>query len=223
MKEKAFFIGKRFGRLVIVDFDHEVQMFDKKGRKNGVKQYYKCKCDCGNEKIASLWSLRDGHTLSCGCLQREKNVERLIIHNLSASRIYRIWRAIKNRCLNKKLMDYKNYGGRGIKVCEEWKNDFMSFYNWSMAHDYADDLTIDRIDVNGNYSPENCKWSTKKEQSNNRRTCCNFTYNGVTKNYKQWCEFLNINYKTFYSRISRGWEIKKALGFEEKDGTDKII
>lgn len=196
--------GQKFNKLLVL----------KQVRKNKGKTYWLCKCDCGKETIVEGYKLKTGHIRSCGCLQREINIKRLTTHNLSKSRLYEIWCAIKNRCLNKNLKTYKNYGGRGITVCQEWLNDFKMFYDWAINNGYSDSLTIDRINNDGNYEPDNCRWASIKTQANNRRTCKTFTYNGVTKNYKQWCEFLKINYKTFYSRISRGWKIENALGLE---------
>ena len=196
--------GQKFNKLLVL----------KQVRKNKGKTYWLCKCDCGKETIVEGYKLKTGHIRSCGCLQREINIKRLTTHNLSKSKLYEIWCAIKNRCLNKNLKTYKNYGGRGITVCQEWLNDFKTFYDWAINNGYSDGLTIDRINNDGNYEPDNCRWASRKTQANNRRTCKTFTYNGVTKNYKQWCEFLKINYKTFYSRISRGWKIETALGLE---------
>lgn len=204
MKSFKDLTGQKFGRLFVIG---------RANNKSG-KPHWLCKCDCGNEVVVEGYNLKTGHTRSCGCLQKETNIKRLTTHDLSKSRIYRTWRAIKNRCFNKNLKEYKNYGGRGIIVCAEWLNDFQAFYDWSIMNGYTDELTIDRIDNDGNYEPLNCRWTTRKEQANNRRMCRIFTYNGVTKNYKQWCDFLNINYKTFHTRISRGWEIEKALGLE---------
>ena len=196
--------GQKFNKLLVL----------KQVRKNKGKTYWLCKCDCGKETIVEGYKLKTGHIRSCGCLQREINIKRLTTHNLSKSRLYEIWCAIKNRCLNKNLKTYKNYGGRGITVCQEWLNDFKTFYDWAINNGYSDGLTIDRINNNGNYEPDNCRWASRKTQANNRRTCKTFTYNGVTKNYKHWCSFLKINYSTFYSRISRGWKIENALGLE---------
>lgn len=135
-------------------------------------------------------------------------------HGLSKTRLYRIWCCMKNRCYNKNNVGYHNYGGRGIRVCDEWlgENGFQNFYVWAIANGYTDELTLDRIDVNSDYSPCNCRWATAKEQLNNTR--CNVTveYNGETKTLKQWADEYGINYVTLHARYRRyNWDFERAL------------
>lgn len=163
-------LGKKYGRLIIKEIIRE----------KGKKAIAVCKCDCGGEKKTQLTNLRAGRTMSCGCLNNEirhKN-GRGITHNKSNTKIYHVWQNIKARCYNPEHISYKNYGGRGITVCKEWLDDFMNFYNWSIQNGYKEEfyksgyskLSIDRLDNNKGYFPENCRWVYIKIQSYNKRT-----------------------------------------------------
>lgn len=195
--------GKRYGRLTVI------KRVYKEGDK---KTYWMCKCDCGNETVVLASNLKRGHTTSCGCLKIERTKETNSTHGLSRTRIYHIYKNMKDRTTNDHNIGYKNYGGRSIKICDEWLNDFEKFYNWSMENGYKDGLTIDRINVNGNYEPSNCRWVTMKVQSNNRRNNHNITYNGETHTLSQWSERLGINCSTLSDRINRDhWPIERAF------------
>lgn len=189
--------GKRFNKLVVLRRDEN-------GR--GGNSRWKCICDCGTETTVSGTNLKTGAVKSCGCLRHIKHDT----HHLSNTRLYRIWNAMKNRCYLKSHHAYSCYGARGITVCAEWKDDFEAFYDWAISNGYSEELTIDRIDNNGSYSPENCKWSTREEQVNNRRSCVLITYNGETKNLMQWCKLLNLPYKLIHQRMHL-----KNISFEE--------
>lgn len=132
------------------------------------------------------------------------------MHGKHNTRLYRIWGNMKGRCYCKSRKEYKNYGGRGITVCEEWLHDFQAFYDWSMSNGYRDDLTIDRVEVNGNYEPSNCRWITNEEQQNNRQDSKLIEYNGTTQTLAQWASEYNMCYKTLQKRIDK-WGVEKAF------------
>lgn len=139
-------------------------------------------------------------------------------HGKRKTKLYGIWNSMKDRCYNTNCKRFKDWGGRGIAVCSEWRNDFMSFYNWSMANGYKEGLTLDRIDNNGNYEPYNCRWITTKQQARNRRSNINYTINGVTRCILEWCEILGLNPKTVYQRIHYyNWTIERALEIDKKE------
>jgi hypothetical protein len=193
--------GKKFNRLTVVERVNDYIS------PNGFRStQWKCICECGNEVIVSTSHLRSGHTKSCGCYGREVCVQNglKIKHGLKESRVYRIWSCMKNRCYNQKDDNYKYYGGRGITVCDEWKDDFQTFYDWSMSHGYTDNLTIDRINVNGNYEPSNCRWATHSEQGKNKRNVIFITFEGETKTLREWSEITGIKYITLFYRYKTG-------------------
>lgn len=180
---------------------------------DGKNSFWLCECSCDNHtrKIIARHSLVSGNSKSCGCLSAEETSKRISTHKMSGSRLHNIWKSMKERCYNINHNQYKDYGGRGISICEEWKDNFISFYNWAISNGYSDDLTIDRIDNNKNYCPENCKWSTRKEQNNNQRTNHLLTYNHKTQTMAQWAEEIGLNPHTLQTRISRGWSVQDAL------------
>lgn len=147
-------VGKKFGKLIVISFHHL--------HESGTTRYWLCKCDCGNFHIANGSNLRAGEVKSCGCLANSKNGE--------TGGLLNIWNHILHRCMNPNDDHFMWYGFKGIKVCEEWKKDFGSFEKWALENGYKSGLTIDRVDPDGNYTPDNCKWITRKENSGKRKS-----------------------------------------------------
>lgn len=200
MSNKIDLTGKVFGRLTVI----------KEAGRNKSSLLWLCRCECGTEKIIQGNHLKEGKILSCGCYMKEKSssriTERNITHGLSKTRFYKIWSEMIRRCSNSNAANYSIYGGRGIKVCDEWKS-FEGFYK-DMYSGYKKGLSIDRIDVNGNYCKENCRWLDAKGQARNRR---NTIYvNGVS--LSELCEEKKLDYSVVWQRIHRQkWSVEKAI------------
>ena len=191
--------GSSFGKLTVLKRSEE-------SAKNGVK--WVCQCDCGNVTIVRGNDMKMGKTLSCGCTKKSGTHRS---HSKTGTRLYRIWGNVKTRCTNKNIKQYKDYGGKGITICDEWKDSFEAFYEWAMSNGYSDELTIDRIDANGNYEPSNCRWATRREQALNRTDNHYLTYGGETKTLVEWSEITGLNPTTITSRIQLGFSIEEAL------------
>lgn len=202
--------GQRFGRLTVIGLDHQEEYHRKDGQKE-FSYFYKLKCDCGNIIIREKKNLARGFIKSCGCLAKEVSSKMLITHGKTNTRLFNIWQSMKIRCFVKTEKVYQNYGARGITVCNEWKDDFMSFYNWAINNGYKKDLSIDRIDNNGNYEPNNCRWVDAKVQARNTRQNINITYNGKTQCISAWAEELNIKKEILYWRFKKNWNIEKIF------------
>lgn len=184
--------GKKFNRLTVIK------------RVSNSKNHHSrwlCECDCGNKKIVIGTNLTRGITKSCGCLAIENGKQSNLKHGKSKTRLYHIFNNIKQRCYNMNNQAYYRYGSRGITMCQEWLNDFGSFYDWAMTNGYKDNLTIDRIDNNGNYEPSNCRWVDYKTQSNNVRNNIIYELDGVYHTLSEWCDIFNMPYKTVYRRL----------------------
>lgn len=206
MGDRIDITGQRFGRLIAIEQAN-------KGEKG--RSIWKCVCDCGREKNVSISDLRRGNTTSCGCYRKEtassRNKEIKKKHGETHTRLYSIWRGMKKRCTVDTYDSFHRYGGRGIKICSEWLENFSEFSKWAKENGYKDNLTLDRIDVNGNYCPENCRWVSMKEQSRNRRTNHNLTFCGNTHTISEWSEITGIGKRTILERLHRGWTVDKAL------------
>lgn len=208
-KRRLNLIGQKFNKLTVLKFAG--MGVDKRFSS------WKCLCDCGNIIVTKGYRLKNDGCKSCGCLNR-RNLKHGITPKGKPIRFYTIWVAMKQRCFNKNAANYTRYGGRKITVCEEWL-DFTRFYK-DMFNSYNEhctkfdikDTSLDRIDNKGNYSKKNCKWSTRKEQSNNRRDTLFVTIDGIKKPFAEWCREYRVNYSTVFQRFySHGWNIKKAL------------
>lgn len=194
--------GQRFGKLTVIS--------RAENDKNG-KARWNCRCDCGNFCIVSRSNLKSGNVKSCGCSTKEFQSNSHKTHGMRYTRLYKTWNNMKDRCNNPKCHAYANYGGRGIKVCKEWQENFMNFYDWAMQNGYSDSLTIDRINVNKGYCPENCQWANTRQQSNNRRNNHFIEYHGKVHTLKEWSEIFRIPYVDMKSRTKDGWPIEKIL------------
>lgn len=186
----------RFGRLVVT----ERAGADKHGH-----VMWLCQCDCGNQKVVKGHKLLSGDYKSCGCMHYKYS------HGQSNTRLYHIWRTMKARCADPNSHKYHSYGGRGITIRHKWLNSFEAFYDWAMANGYREDLTIDRIENDGNYEPSNCRWASAKEQANNTRKNRLLTHNGETHTMSEWADLTGIGEKAIYRRLNRGWSVAKAL------------
>ena len=201
-------VGMKFGRLTVMDRESP------KSKK--AKGLWVCKCECGNVIKVNTSDLKSGNTTSCGCKRKETLRQLRTKHGESNTRLYNVWSDMKKRCYNTKNVDYKNYGGRGITVCDEWM-DFQNFYDWAIANGYDEtaprgQCTIDRINVDGNYEPENCRWVDRYIQMNNKRNNRILTYNGESHTLAEWCEIVNIPYNCLKSRLNKlHWSVEKTL------------
>lgn len=200
---------RRFGRLTAIE----------RVASTKAQAQWRCVCDCGKETVVRSQDLRNGHTKSCGCYGLEVSVSHtpsFSTHKESRSRLYRVWIGMKERCNNCKNKAYSYYGGRGIKVCQEWGTSYEAFRKWALANGYRDDLTIDRIDVNGNYCPENCRWVDMKTQMNNTRANRRITQNGETRTMAEWAERTGIAYETIRYRAASGKPADDVLRLPQK-------
>ena len=190
--------GQRFGYLVVLQ---------DAGRNKYGDVLWKCRCDCGEEYLVKSVNLTHGFVKSCGCMTSKMIRDKNKGHGLCDTKLYSVWGGMKSRCYNPRNREYDNYGGRGIKVCDEWKNNFVKFYEWSMNNGFSEDLTIDRIDVDKDYSPDNCRWITNKEQQRNKRNTRYLTYRGAKKSLMEWSEITGINHSTILDRLQRNWSV----------------
>lgn len=198
--------GKRFGRLVVTK---------QNGRDHRGYIIWECQCDCGNKCNVTSRYLTTGGTTSCGCYSREVHSAMLKTHGHSHTRLHNMWSTMIGRCNYPNVHEYDNYGGRGIDVCTEW-TDYTNFEKWALDHGYdasakQGECTLDRIDTNKGYSPDNCRFVDMKTQQRNRRNNVRVTYDGETHCLSEWAEIVGIKYVTLYKRFISGWDFKNVL------------
>ena len=196
--------GQRFGRLSVISFE---------GLNCRGGAQWRCICDCGTTKTIQSGSLTSKRILSCGCHKSElvskRSAERNFRHGRTGTKTYIVWKSMKSRCYRPRCEQYPNYGGRGIKVCDRWLNSFENFL--TDMGEVPDGMTLERNNVDGDYTPENCRWASVREQQNNRRNNIFYTYLGKTQTVAEWARETGINVATFRYRLIRGWTIEKAL------------
>lgn len=194
--------GQRFGRLTVVE----------RAEVNKKRSHWLCICDCGNQTIVLGSLLMNGNTKSCGCGK--------YIHpgqGLRGTPLYSTWYGMKQRCYYKKAIKYKNYGGRGIQVCDEWRNDPKAFCDWAIANGWEKGLSLDRIDNDGNYEPANCRWISQKEQCNNRGNNVLLTHDGQIHTIPEWSKLTGLSETTIRGRVASGWGHDKVLTVQTKE------
>lgn len=205
------YVGRKFNCLTVLRIA---------GKNKYNRPIYECQCECGKKTLIEATKVKNGVIKSCGCLQRKMAGKHLEKHGLSKTRIYTIWNSMKARCYDHNNSRFYAYGAKGIAVCNEWREDFQAFYDWAMANGYHDDLSIDRKNVNGNYEPSNCRWSTDVEQANNTTRNRYVTYQGKTMTVSEWARHFGFNYKYFYEKLKKcDWTMEKLLEipyFKEK-------
>lgn len=199
--DPAFRPDQRIGRLTVVR---------QEGRSRHGDIMWRCQCDCGNVKVLPASALRSGNTQSCGCLRVEVSTLRALTHGLSGSPIYRRWTGMIGRTTNPNDARWAHYGGRGITVCERWRK-FENFAE-DMGPTFDPALQLDRIDNDGPYSPDNCRWATPSEQALNRRSNRHLEADGITLTLREWSRRLAIKESTIVARLKRGWSVERALG-----------
>lgn len=199
-------IGRTYGRLTVIERSSN----DKQGNAQWL-----CRCECGRQKVVRGGSLRQGRIRSCGCLLSESSKDRMSAlvtkHGMRGAKLYGVYSSMIERCSSPKCKGFHNYGGRGIAVCDEWKDNRQSFFDWAFENGYEEGLQLDRIDNNGNYCPENCRWVTRKVNCNNTRKNVSLEYNGETHTLSEWADILCINRSTIFSRHRAGKPVDEIL------------
>jgi hypothetical protein len=189
--------GLTFGELTVIEFSHRV--------KNNY--FWSCKCECGNIRNLSAATIKYRVVKACCCYGAKNGTT----HGFRKHRLYTIYHSMKLRCYYPSSIQFKDYGGRGIRVCDEWLNDKKCFFNWAYENGYSDNLQLDRIENNGSYCPENCRFVTRKVNCRNKINNRLITYNGQTKPVSQWCEELNLSYRLILDRLNNNWPVDSVF------------
>lgn len=207
-------IGKQFGMLKVVKFSHK-----EKNNQGNYKYYWICECECGNVVTRRSDGLKSKKSVvSCGCYRKKileqhnfKTNNPKKTHGQTKTRLYKIYAKMKERCYDPNYPERHLYGGRGIKICQEWLDSFENFRDWALANGYDDKLSIDRIDPNKDYEPSNCRWADTYQQANNKRNNIQLTYMGETLTLPQWARKLNLPYSTLADRLRKGKSVEEIL------------
>lgn len=196
--------GRQFGFLTVLETSNN--------RSNEGRKVWKCLCECGNVVEKDTKALLTGGVRSCGCKRAElhNQSDKCVKHGMYNTRLYRTWSAMRNRCSNSANHAYRYYGGRGITVCSEWE-EFESFMEWAMENGYQENLTIDRINVDGNYEPDNCRWATLEIQANNKRTSKYIEFQGEKHTVSEWSRITGFSKELIAQRLKRGWTEEETL------------
>lgn len=196
-------INKRYGYLIVLEYVATIKYFP----------IVLVKCDCGTIKQVRLYYLKSKSVISCGCYNKKRLGDQRRIHGCSGGKhpLYGLWQAIKERCLNKKFEQYRDYGGRGITVCDQWLNNFQAFYDWCIENGWKKGLDIDRRENEGHYEPGNCRFVTRSINCNNKRNNRRLYHIGETKTLTEWCQVYDINLKVVQRRLGLGWTTERAL------------
>ena len=220
------YLGERTNKEIGKKYNHWTVLEKAESNKYGQPKWL-CQCDCGKLRKLYLPHIKSGKSKSCGCCRKEVLKKQNVKHGMSNTKIYNIWSSMKRRCYTKTQTAYKHYGARGIKICDKWldkDNGFMNFYNWAIKNGYHEGLSIDRINVDGNYEPKNCRWVTQKVQSNNTRRNVYIVYNEEKHTLKEWSDLLNLNYKAVFNRYQKGFSLQEVFyrgDLREKGGKNE--
>lgn len=191
------FVNQKFGKITVTKYIGRLQKSSSDNHK-----YWEAKCECGN----ILYLRANQITKVKGCKKCCRKT-----HGKTNTRLFNIWQSMKARCYNKNNQNFYNYGGKGINICDEWKNSFINFYNWAINNGYKDSLSIDRINCNGNYEPSNCRWTDNYTQANNKTNNKHYYYKGKAYTIRDLCNITGLNYATIQARLYSGWSIEKIL------------